>query len=65
MMLGRLAGLLKLGEDCAMDLFDILTLAGGLSLFLFGMSVMGQALERRAGDQLRSILGRFTWASPR
>ncbi|MCI8916639.1 MAG: Na/Pi cotransporter family protein [Oscillospiraceae bacterium] len=43
-----------------MDLFDILTLAGGLSLFLFGMSVMGQALERRAGDQLRSILGRFT-----
>lgn len=43
-----------------MDLFDILTLAGGLSLFLFGMSIMGQALERRAGDQLRSILGRFT-----
>ena len=43
-----------------MDLFDILTLTGGLSLFLFGMSIMGQALERRAGDQLRSILGRFT-----
>lgn len=43
-----------------MDIFSILTLAGGLSLFLFGMSIMGQALERRAGDQLRSILGRFT-----
>lgn len=43
-----------------MDLFDVLTLAGGLSLFLFGMSVMGQALERRAGDQLRALLGKFT-----
>ena len=32
-----------------MDLFDGLTLVGGLSLFLFGMSIMGQALERRAG----------------
>ena len=29
-----------------MDLFDVLTLIGGLSLFLFGMSIMGQALER-------------------
>ncbi len=43
-----------------MDLFDALTLTGGLSLFLFGMSVMGQALERRAGDQLRSLLGKLT-----
>ncbi len=43
-----------------MDIFDILTLSGGLSLFLFGMSIMGQALERRAGDQLRSLLGKFT-----
>lgn len=32
-----------------MDIFDVLTLIGGLSLFLFGMSIMGQALERRAG----------------
>lgn len=31
-----------------MDVFNVLTLIGGLSLFLFGMSVMGQALERRA-----------------
>ena len=33
-----------------MDVFDVLAMAGGLSLFLFGMSVMGQALERRAGE---------------
>ncbi len=43
-----------------MDIFDGLTLIGGLSLFLFGMSIMGQSLERRAGEQLRSLLGRLT-----
>ena len=43
-----------------MDIFDILTLTGGLSLFLFGMSVMGQALERRAGGRLRQVLEKFT-----
>lgn len=43
-----------------MDIFNALTLMGGLSLFLFGMNIMGQALERRAGGQLRSLLGKFT-----
>lgn len=43
-----------------MDIFDFLSLIGGLSLFLFGMNVMGQALERRAGSGLRSLLGRMT-----
>ena len=43
-----------------MDIFDVLTLIGGLSLFLFGMSIMGQALERRAGGKLRLLLGRLT-----
>ena len=43
-----------------MDLFQFLNLLGGLSLFLFGMSVMGQALERRAGSSLRRLLGRMT-----
>ncbi|MCI8464940.1 MAG: Na/Pi cotransporter family protein [Lachnospiraceae bacterium] len=43
-----------------MDIFDGLTMIGGLSLFLFGMSVMGQALERRAGGRLRTVLGRLT-----
>ena len=31
-----------------MDIFHFLTLIGGLCLFLFGMNLMGQALERRA-----------------
>ncbi len=43
-----------------MDIFDILTMIGGLSLFLFGMNIMGQALERRAGNSLRSLLSKMT-----
>ena len=43
-----------------MDLFDVLNLIGGLSLFLFGMTLMGQALERRAGSKLKALLGRMT-----
>ena len=48
-----------------MDIFDALQLIGGLALFLFGMNVMGQALERRAGNSLRSLLSKLTsnpWA---
>ena len=43
-----------------MDIFNVLTLIGGLCLFLFGMNLMGQALERRAGNSLRSLIGRMT-----
>ena len=43
-----------------MNFFDVLTLIGGLCLFLFGMSVMGDALERRAGDKLSAIIGKLT-----
>ena len=43
-----------------MDIFHVLTLIGGLSLFLFGMNIMGQSLERRAGDGLRKLLGKLT-----
>ena len=43
-----------------MDIFDILTMIGGLCLFLFGMNIMGQALERRAGSGLCSLLTKLT-----
>ena len=43
-----------------MDIFDVLTLIGGLCLFLFGMNIMGDALERRAGGSLKNILGKLT-----
>lgn len=43
-----------------MDIFSVLTMIGGLSLFLFGMNIMGQSLEQRAGGKLRSLLGKMT-----
>ena len=43
-----------------MTIFNALTLVGGLCLFLFGMNVMGQALERRAGGKLRTLLDKMT-----
>ena len=43
-----------------MSIFDVLTMVGGLCLFLFGMDLMGQALERRAGGKLRTLLDQMT-----
>lgn len=43
-----------------MRIFDVLTMIGGLCLFLFGMDLMGQALERRAGGRLRTLLDKMT-----
>ena len=45
--------------------FQLLKMILGLCLFLFGMSLMGEALERRAGSALRTVLGKLTtnkWA---
>lgn len=43
-----------------MDLFDVLTLIGGLCLFLFGMNIMGDSLEKSAGGSLKKLLGKLT-----
>lgn len=43
-----------------MSIFNILTMIGGLCLFLFGMNIMGEALERRAGNGLKTVLGKLT-----
>ena len=43
-----------------MDIFDILTMIGGLCLFLFGMNIMGESLERAAGNSLRGLLSKLT-----
>lgn len=42
------------------NIFSLLTMVGGLCLFLFGMNVMGNALERRAGGKLQSLLSKLT-----
>lgn len=43
-----------------MTIFDVLTFIGGISLFLFGMSYMGAALEKKAGGSLSGLLSKFT-----
>ena len=43
-----------------MDFTNVLTLIGGICLFLFGMTVMGDALEKSAGSQLKGLLARMT-----
>ena len=43
-----------------MDVFDVLNMIGGLSLFLYGMSVMGNSLSKMAGGKLEAILEKLT-----
>ncbi len=43
-----------------MELKDVLSLIGGLSLFLFGMQLMGDALEKKAGGGLKTLLAKMT-----
>ena len=40
--------------------FDFLKLVGSLGLFLYGMKIMGEALQRLTGDKMRSILSAMT-----
>lgn len=43
-----------------MDIFSVLTMAGGLALFLYGMNVMGEGLSRASGGRLEKILEKLT-----
>lgn len=43
-----------------MDFFDILTLIGGLAMFLFGMQVLGDGLTKTSGGRMESILEKLT-----
>lgn len=43
-----------------MSIFNVLNLVGGLALFLFGMNFMGDALEKRAGGSLQTVLSKIT-----
>lgn len=43
-----------------MYILKIISLLGGLALFLFGMDVMGKALERQAGGKLQTILAQMS-----
>ncbi len=43
-----------------MDIFGVLTMVGGLAMFLYGMSVMGGGLEKMSGGKLEKILESLT-----
>ena len=43
-----------------MSWMNLLSLLGGLALFLYGMDLLGASLEKRAGNRLKSILTRLT-----
>lgn len=43
-----------------MDIFDILTMLGGLALFLYGMNTMGEGLTKISGGRLERILEKLT-----
>ena len=43
-----------------MYILKIITLLGGLALFLFGMDVMGKSLERLAGGRLQTVLAKMS-----
>ncbi len=48
-----------------MYILKIISLFGGLALFLFGMDVMGKALERTAGGKLQTILAKMSSNVPK
>ena len=43
-----------------MDFFGILTMIGGLALFLYGMQVLGDGLSKASGGRMEQILGKMT-----
>lgn len=43
-----------------MDIFAVISLIGGLALFLYGMNIMGEGLEKLAGSKLEKIFEKLT-----
>ena len=41
-------------------ILKLISLLGGLALFLFGMDTMGKSLERTAGGKLQTILAKMS-----
>ena len=43
-----------------MDIFAVLSLFGGLAMFLYGMEIMGDGLKQGSGNTLKNVLGKLT-----
>ena len=59
-MITKIKNFVEVTQVMNFDFFSVLQLLGGVALFLFGMSVMGEALEKSAGRQLKSLLSNIT-----
>ncbi len=51
---------LRTSEGQVMDIFNLLSMIGGLALFLYGMEVLGDALKKASGGKLEMILEKLT-----
>ena len=47
-------------QEVAFYILKVISLLGGLALFLFGMDIMGKALQRQAGGRLQNILAKMS-----
>lgn len=45
-----------------MDFFDLLTMMGGLALFLYGMHLLGEGLSKASGGRMEQILEKMTYS---
>ena len=43
-----------------MDFFNVLSMLGGLALFLFGMNAMGDGLAKMSGGKMERVLEKLT-----
>lgn len=43
-----------------MSIFDVITMLGGLAMFLYGMEIMGDGLKQSSGGALKKVLGKLT-----
>ena len=43
-----------------MNIFNVLNMLGGLALFLYGMTIMGEGLTKLSGGRLERILEKLT-----
>ncbi|MEG0166846.1 MAG: Na/Pi cotransporter family protein [Ruthenibacterium sp.] len=48
-----------------MTIFNVISLAGGIALFLYGMSIMGSGLEKVAGGKMEAVLQKLTSSTVR
>ena len=40
-----------------MTIFNVLTLIGGLAMFLYGMNIMSDSMQKSAGSKMKQLIG--------